>query len=273
MTGLKTFHPAIRWLWPAALLLGCGRPAETRPREAPPLREPLSVAAAANLRFAFEELETGFEQQHPNVDLEVTYGASGTFFAQLSQQAPFDIFFSADTRYPQQLVTERLAAEESSFVYARGRLVVWVPHTSPLDLETHGLAAVVDPAMRRIAIANPRLAPYGAAAEHALEELAADGQVQDRLVLGENMTQTAHFLETGAADVGIIALSLALSPQMKARGRYWEVPTEMYPPIEQAGVILGSSKNRGAAERLRAFVVGPEGRRILAMHGYSSPEE
>ena len=233
----------------------------------------VAVAAAANLKFAFDELESEFEQQHPKFDAVITYGSSGHFFAQLTQGAPFDIFFSADANFPQQLVERKLASEDSTFTYAHGRIVVWVRNESVLDLDRLGLHAVVDPSVRKIAIANPRLAPYGVAAQQALNSHGLYEEARDRFVLGENITQAAHFVESGAADVGILALSLAVAPRMQQNGRFWEIPADAYEPIQQAGVILNSSSRPQAAEMFRDFVTRPEGQAILARFGYSSPDE
>jgi molybdate transport system substrate-binding protein len=227
------------------------------------------VAAAANLQFAITEIETRFEQRHPELDLQVTLGSSGSLFAQLSQRAPFDIFFSADTVYPRRLVATGFVAEEDYFVYAQGRIVVWVRNDSSLDVERDGLSALLDPSVRKIAIANPQLAPYGAAARSALEKRGVYDQLRERLVLGDNLAQTAHFVESGAADAGIIGLALAVAPRMKARGRYAVIPGDAYEPIEQAGVVLAASDNAEAARLLRAFVTSEEGRKILQDFGYS----
>lgn len=265
---------SISGLWLILILtIGCAPRDASTPNADPPPREKLAVAAAANLKFAFEEIETAFERLHPQVDCEVTYGSSGNFFAQLSQKAPFDIFFSADTKAPQGLVEAGLASQADYFPYASGRIVVWVPNDSPLDLDALGIRAVIDPPVKKIAIANPRLAPYGAAAEEALQSLSVADEARDRIVLGENIMQTAHFVESGAADVGILALSLAVSPEMKQRGRYWEIPAEAHRPIDQAAVTPAHCQNRDAAIRLREFVTGPEGRAILARYGYQPPKD
>jgi molybdate transport system substrate-binding protein len=231
----------------------------------------IRVAAAANLKFAFDEIQSAFQTQHPDVKVQIIYGSSGSFFAQLSQRAPYDIFFSADTTYPQRLLDQGLVAEDGYFPYARGRIVIWVRQDSPLDLQQLGIEALVDPSAGKIAIANPKLAPYGQAAESAMKHLGVYNRCQDRLVFGENITQTAQFVESGAADIGIIALSLALAPPLKDRGRYWEIPVDAYEPLEQAGVLLSSSDRLPAARRLQAFVTGEEGQKILRQYGYSAP--
>lgn len=262
-------------------ICGCAPQAEqskstvTPKSEAPakPEAQKLNVAAAANLKFAFDAIETAFEQAHPEIDLVVTYGSSGSFFAQISQDAPFDIFLSADTSYPQKVVDQGLATQDSLFVYAVGRIVLWAPNNSPLDVQKLGLQAVVDPAVKKIAIGNPELAPYGKAAVAAMQHAGVYEAAKDRLVMGDNISQTAQFVESGAADLGFLALSLAVAPALKEKGRYFEIPAETYEPIEQAGVILSRSKSAAAANELRAFLLGTEGRKILTDFGYRAPGE
>jgi molybdate transport system substrate-binding protein len=135
------------------------------------------------------------------------------------------------------------------------------------------MKAVVDPSVKRLAIANPRHAPYGRAAEAALMEFGLYEEVQDRLVMGENVAQTAQFVESGAADAGIIALSLAMAPTMRDKGRYWIVPLEAYPRLEQGGVTMNWAQDRDAAQTLRKFLTGDDGRAILQRHGFLLPEE
>ncbi|HEV3262638.1 MAG TPA: molybdate ABC transporter substrate-binding protein [Gemmataceae bacterium] len=231
------------------------------------------VAAAANMKFAFDEVAAEFQKMYPQIKVTVTYGASGNFFAQLCNKAPFDVFLSADEDYPRELIGKGLAAENSQFVYAVGKIVVWVPNNSPLDLNMLGIRAVADPAVRKVAIANPRHAPYGRAAESAMKKLGVYEQVKDRLVLGDNVEQVAHFLHIGATDIGIVPLSLALAPAMREKGRYWVVPTDAYPPLAQAGVILSWAEDNEGAVSLRAFLTGTQGREVLERHGYDFPKE
>ncbi len=200
-------------------LLGCSRAGRKSPEE-PPVSI-LSVAAAADLRFVLDDIALEFQGKHPDIQVRVTYGSSGNFFAQLTNNAPFDLFLSADTDYPRRLIEQGLAARASAFVYAVGHLVVWVPRDSSLDIEKLGVQALLDPSARKIAIANPRHAPYGRAAEAALRTAGVYDRVRERLVYGDNVAQTAQFVQTGSADVGLIALSLALTPTMRASGRYW----------------------------------------------------
>src|SRR5262249_48753690 len=161
---------------------------------------------------------------------------------------------SADIDYPRKLINSGLALKESEFLYAVGHLVVWVPNDSNLDLDRLGIQAVVNPSVKKLAIANPKHAPYGRAAEAALKKFGVYDDVKDRLVLSDNIAQAAQFVETGSADVGIIALSLALSAAMREKGRYWRVPLDAYPRLEQGGVILTWVQDREATQALQAFM-------------------
>lgn len=238
-------------------------------KSVPQVRE-VRVAAASDLRFALEEMLAEFGKQHRDISVKRTYGSSGNFYAQLSNKAPFDVFLSADVEYPRKLIEQGLADKESEFIYARGEIVVWVPNDSKLDIET-GMRAMLDPAVRKIAIANPKHAPYGRAAESAMKSLGVYEQVQDRLVLGENVAQTAQFIESGAADIGIIALSLAAAPAMKDKGRYWRIPLDAFPRLDQGGIILNSAIDPEAAGLLRAFIISSEGQAILNRYGFDLP--
>jgi molybdate transport system substrate-binding protein len=227
------------------------------------------VAAAADLRFALDQAAAEFMTRNPDTKVIVTYGSSGNLYAQLANEAPFDLFLSADIEYPRKLVEQGRAVKGSEFVYAVGHLVVWVPTKSGLDLDRLGLAAVTDPAVRKVALANPKTAPYGRAAEAALKRQGLYEPAKDKLVFAENVAQAAQFTESGAADVGLIALSLAASPAMKDKGRYWPVPLDAYPRLEQGGVILTGAKEPEAAQSLRDFLTGPDGRAVLKRYGFT----
>lgn len=232
---------------------------------------PVRIAAASDLRFALGEIVARLRQVQPALDVQVTYGSSGTFFAQLVNGAPFDLFMSADTDYPKQLAARGLTLGGSEFTYAIGRLAVWVPAASPLDVEKNGLQVLVDPRVRHVSIANPATAPYGRAAEAAMRQAAVYDRVKPKLVLGENVAQALQFVQSGSADVGVVALSLAIAPTVKDSGRFWIVPLEMYPRMEQGGVILRSAARTDAARAVRAFLVGGEGRSILKRCGFFLP--
>ncbi|HEX5269878.1 MAG TPA: molybdate ABC transporter substrate-binding protein [Gemmataceae bacterium] len=243
----------------------------TRPGPPPRPQGAVRVAAAADLKFALDDAVTAFRARHPDIEVQVTYGASGNFYAQLSNRAPFDLFLSADIDYPRKLVEQGLADRDSEFLYAVGHLVLWVPNSSPLDVQGRGIDALLDPSIKKIAIANPKHAPYGRAAEAALKSLGVYDRVKEQLVLGENVAQAAQFAQTGAADAGVFALSLALAPPLRNDGRYWEVPPDAYPRLEQGGVILTWAQDRPAAEALRSFLTGDEGRAILKRYGFVLP--
>src|SRR5262249_50683948 len=147
------------------------------------------VAAAANLKSAFDEIAVEFQKEHPDVRVSVTYGSSGNFFAQIINRAPFELFLSAHVDYPRQLVEQGLAEKNAEFVYAAGQIVVWVSNGSKLDPEKSGIQVLADASVRKVAIANPKHAPYGRAAQAAMKHLGVFEKVQDRLVLGENIEQ------------------------------------------------------------------------------------
>jgi len=234
--------------------------------------EKLTVAAAADLQFALPELLSQFHAANPRVEVSAVYGASGNFYSQIPNGAPFDVFLSADIQYPRQLAQQGFAVADSLFTYAVGRLVVWVPSASTLDLQRLRIHVLESPAVKHVAIANPQHAPYGRAAEAALHSLGVYDRIAPKLVLGENIAQTLEFVQSGAADAGVVALSLVLAPKMRGQGRYWEIPPDAYPRLEQGGAILARARGSQAAARLRAFLLDAAGSRILNEYGFSAPE-
>jgi molybdate transport system substrate-binding protein len=231
----------------------------------------IAVAAAADLKFALDELVAEFRAHEPTYRVRVTYGSSGNFFAQLHNRAPFDLFLSADIDYPRRLANAGHALEDRVFLYAVGRLVLWTSQAS-LDVEQLGSRSLLAPSVRRIAIANPRHAPYGVAAVAALKSLDAFETAEPKLVYGENIAQAAHFVQSGAADLGVLALSLALAPPLREAGRYWEIPMEAYPRMEQGGIVLKWTKEAVAARAFRDFVLGAPGRAVLDRYGFLLPD-
>jgi molybdate transport system substrate-binding protein len=248
-----------------ALLASLALPARA---EAP--RRTISVAVAASLKDAAEELEKGFEAARPGVEVLVTLGASGTFFAQIRNGAPFDVFLSADRDYPLRMVAEKLGAAADERVYAFGKLVAWLPPGSTLDLEKRGLAALADPGVRRIAIANPAVAPFGRATEAAFKAAGVYGAVREKLVLGTSVAQAAQFATTGSVDVAFLPLSLTFGKELTA-GRVVPVAESLYPRIEQSGIVLAGAREPALARAFLAYVTGAEGRAILARYGYGLP--
>jgi len=226
----------------------------------------ITVAAAADLQFAMQDIGEQF-QKATGKNVKLIYGSSGNFFQQLQNGAPFDMFFSANLDY-----AKKLEAAGLNYQYAKGKIVIWVPKDSALDLSS-GLQSLLNPKIKKIAIANPQHAPYGQAAVAAMQKEGIYEKTKDKLVLGENISQTASFVVSGSADVGIVALSLALSPNMKDKGRYEEIPTNEYPPIEQACVILGSSKNKETAQQFLSFVKTPAIGETLRRYGFEVPPQ
>jgi molybdate transport system substrate-binding protein len=215
-----------------------------------------------------DELAREFATIRPRVEVAITAGASGAFFAQIRNGAPFDLFFSADRDYPRRLVEAGLGGPE--VVYAIGRLVVWTPPDSPLDLAGTGMRALAHPAVKKVAIANPTIAPYGRAAIAALEGAGIHSAVKDRLVFGQSVAQAAQFAASGAADAALIPLSLTLTPGL-AGGKTFVVPPASYPRQEQSALVLAAARDRPLAEAFLAFVTGPAGRAILLRSGYAVP--
>lgn len=236
----------------------------------PPIK--LVVAMAADLRFVEVELEQEFERLNPGIRLEPTFGSSGELFAQMMNQAPYDVFLSADQDYPQKLVAQRVAKADSFFRYAVGHIVLWVRNDSPLQVETAGAEILKDPRLNKFAIANPKTAPYGRAAAAALKQLGLYDELQSKLVLGKNVAQTAQFAESGAADAAVIGLSLASSREFAGKGKYWRFPADTYPRMDQAGVILEHTQHAVAARKFCDFLQSPPATEIFKKYGFGMPE-
>ncbi len=229
------------------------------------------VAAAADTKFAFDEIVEAFRRQRPEIEVRVTYGSSGNFYAQLSNQAPYDMFLSADLEFARRLIREGRAAADSEFLYGVGRLVVWVSRRSSIDVEKLGVEALRDPSVRKVAIANPAHAPYGRAAVTAMRNLGIYDKIKDRLVYGDSVMQAFQFVESSAADIGVVSYSLALAPQLRDKGRLWEIPLDAFPRQDQGGVILSWAQDRAAADALRNFMLSGDGKIILHRYGFETP--
>lgn len=246
------------------MVLGMGGPAAASGDE-------LTIAAASDLNFAFKKIVSDFEAS-TGTHVRLSLGSSGNFFSQIQHGAPYDLYFSADIRYPQKLEQTGHAVPGSLYKYAVGRIVVWTPKSIPVSVEKLGMDALLAPSIKKIAIANPKHAPYGRAAIASMEHFKIYDRVKDKLVLGENISQAAQFVESGAADIGIVALSLALAPAMKEAGQYWEIPAAAHPALEQGAVIVAGTKHQQAAKAFLDFLKGPEGRQVMASYGFVSPE-
>lgn len=230
------------------------------------------VAAAASLRAALPDLIAAFQSGRPGVRVEATYGSSGNLYAQASAGAPFDVLLAADDLYPARLVTDGRASPDGAFVYGVGRLVLWVPSGSALDVGK-GYAILDDERVRRIGIANARLAPYGAAAEAAMARAGVLERARPRLVVGENISQVAQYADTGMVDVAFLALSLAVVPPLLDHGQSMLIPATDHPALRQAGVVLADAADPEAAASFAAFLRTDAAAAILRRFGYEAPGE
>jgi molybdate transport system substrate-binding protein len=232
-------------------------------------QEQLTIAAAADLQPVMTVIAAQFEQE-TQTPVRLTFGSSGSFFSQIENGAPFDVFFSADMNYPQKLQADGVTAGPPT-PYAVGKIVLWAPNKSTVQV-SKGLSVLADNNVRKIAIANPIHAPYGEAAKAALQKLALWHAISPKLVIGENISQAAQFVQSGNADVGILALSLVLAPGMKGQGSYFEIPQELYPLLQQASVILKSSSHKEQAQDFTAFMKRPQSIILLKQYGFQVSE-
>jgi molybdate transport system substrate-binding protein len=229
----------------------------------------LTIAAAADLKFAMDEIVAAFREAHPDDRIDVIYGSSGKFHTQIQQGAPFDLYFSADIAFPRGLEEKGLSAGPTR-PYAIGRIVLW---SNVRDATQMTLRDLADPTIRKIAIANPRHAPYGMRAEEALRAVGLWDQLQGRIVQGENIAQTAQFVQTGNAEVGIIALALALNPTLAATGGYHLIDDALHEPLEQGFIITKRAENNALAHVFAEFMGESEARQIMIRYGFVLPGE
>jgi molybdate transport system substrate-binding protein len=229
----------------------------------------ITIAAASDLSEAMKEIAGNYEKA-TGCPVRVSTGSSGNFLSQIENGAPFDVFFSADIEYPKKLEAEGFAAPGNTVLYAVGKIVLWVRKDSRLDIN-QGLGVLRDHSVRKIAIANPQHAPYGRAAEQALRAAGLYEAVKDRLVLGENISQAAQFAESGNADAGILALSLAQSPPLKDEGRYSPIPEHLYTPIQQGAVVLRAAPNLQGARAFLDYIKTPAVAALLERYGFALP--
>jgi molybdate transport system substrate-binding protein len=231
----------------------------------------LTVAAAADLSAALQEIGDRYEKK-TGVHLKLSFGASGALTQQIQNGAPFDLFFSADMDYPRQLIAAGAAEQASLYQYAVGKLVLWVPADSTLDFDHKGINALLDPSVKKIAIANPQHAPYGRAAVAALKHTGVYDQIADRLVLGENVAQAAQFVESGNAQAGFVALAHAVAPGMRDKGKYWEVPADFYPPLAQGVIVISHSQHKKEAAEFLEYIKTQEAAELLRKFGFTVPQ-
>lgn len=231
----------------------------------------LRLAVASNLRFSMNEIVTAFEKVS-GLRLEVSYGASGNLLAQIIAGAPFDLFFSADEAMPLRLIEEGLGKPENYFIYGRGRIVLWVPHDSSIDIESFGMDALLHPSINKISIANPRHAPYGLAAIASLEYKALFERLEKKLVMGENVLHTAMFVKRGGAEIAILSYALALAGPLQQSGRYWLIPPDHHPALNQGGLILDRGQYQKEVQSLLHFIQTGPGLNILKKYGFFTEE-
>ena len=224
----------------------------------------VTVAAASDLKFAMDEIVAEFRREHSADLVEMVYGSSGKFRTQIAQGAPFDLYFSADIAYPKMLAEAGHAASEVES-YAIGRLVIW---SATVDASGMTLADLAAPGIKRVAIANPRHAPYGQRAEEALRAAGVWDAVRPKLVFGENIAQAAQFVQTGNADVGVIALALALNPELASMGGHALVPADLHQPLVQGFIITRRAEGNELARRFASHVRTAGSRAILTKYGF-----
>jgi len=232
----------------------------------------ITVAAAADLSAALQEVAGNYEKR-TGVTVKLSFGASGALTQQIQNGAPFDLFFSADMGYPRQLIAGGQADGATLYRYAIGRLVLWAPKDSPLDVERKGMDVLLDPSVKKISIANPEHAPYGRAAAAVLKHYGLYEKVSDRLVLGENISQAAQFVESGNAQVGFVALAHSIAPAMQGKGKYWVVPADAYPALDQGVVLISHLPHRQDAAAFLEYVKTAEVTSVLRRYGFSLPEQ
>jgi len=231
--------------------------------------EKITIAAAADLKFAMDEIVASFKETNAEDDVEVIYGSSGKFHTQIRQGAPYDLYFSADIAFLRALGQAGLAASEVK-PYAFGRIVLW---SAGMDASKMTLESLLDEKVTRIAIANPRHAPYGKRAEEALRAARLWEKVEPKLVYGENIAHTAQFVQSGNAQVGIIALALAVNPELSGKGGYWLIPDELHEPLEQGFIITKRAAGNVLAQRFSDYMGSNPARAVMRKYGFVLPGE
>ena len=231
--------------------------------------EKITAAVAANFKSAMGEIVTSFEQANPGDKVEVIYGSSGKLSTQIRQGAPYDLFFSADMGFPRALAELGLAASEVG-LYALGRIVLW---SSSMDASKMTLESLLDDKITRISIANPRHAPYGQRAEEALRAVGLWEKVEPKLVYGESIAHAAQFVQSGNAQVGIVALAQAVNPELAGKGGYWLIPDKLHPPLEQGFIITKRAEGSALAKRFADYMGSKPARAVMTKYGFVLPGE
>jgi molybdate transport system substrate-binding protein len=231
--------------------------------------EKITIAAAADLKFAMDEIVSAYKKANSADEIDVVYGSSGKFQTQIQQGAPYDLYFSADISFPRELAKSGFAASEVK-PYAVGRIVLW---STSMDASKMTLDSLADPKITRIAIANPQHAPYGKRAEEALRASGLWEKVEPRLVYGENIAHTAQYVQTGNAQVGVIALSLAVNPELSGKGGYYLIPDKLHAPLEQGFIITRRAEGNSLAKRFAGYMGGKPARAVMTKYGFVLPGE
>lgn len=229
--------------------------------------EKIIVVAAADMKFAMEEIIVDFNKNHPGNDVQIIFGSSGKAHTQIQQGAPYDIFFSADVAFPQNLVKKGMAVPEIR-PYAIGRIVLW---STSMDATKMTLESLTDPKITRIALPNPAHAPYGKRAEEALRAMGLWDRLKPKFVYGEDMIQTTQFVQTANAQVGIISLSFALNPVLSNMGGYKLIPDKLHHPLDQAYVITKLGSKKPLAKTFAEYMSSKPVRAIMIKYGFVLP--
>jgi len=229
--------------------------------------EKINIAAAADLKFAMDEIVAKFREANAKDDVDVIYGSSGKFYTQIQQGAPYDLYFSADIAFPRELAKSGFSFSEV-MPYAFGRIVLW---SATMEANKMSLDSLASSKISHIAIANPKHAPYGKRAEEALRASRLWERVEPKLVYGENIAHTAQFVQTGNAQVGIIALSLALNPALANKGGYWLIPDTLHAPLEQAFIITKRAQGNDLAKKFADYMRSSATRTIMTKYGFVLP--
>jgi len=230
-----------------------------------PAAEEVRIAVATNFLSTVKEIVVKFERDIGHTAV-VSSGSSGKLYAQIRNGAPFDVFFSADVTRPRLMEKEGLAVEGSRFTYAVGRLTLWSPHSTLVTGD--GKPVLSNSSFTHLAIANPKTAPYGAAAKTTLQALGLWKHMKGRIVRGENIGQTFQFVFSQNAQLGFVALSQVLDPKINGTGSRWDVPVNLHAPLRQQAVLLVRGQNNKAAQAFLDYVKGPKARKIIERFGY-----
>jgi len=227
-----------------------------------------TIAAAADLRFALDEIIASYKKTSPIIKIEAIYGSSANLYQQLSNQAPFDIFFSADISYADKLFNQNLTTSKPK-KYAVGSIVLWSENKDV----SKGIEILKSSTIKKISIANPDHAPYGKRAAECLKYYKIYELVQSKIVKGENVSQAAQFVLTGNADIGIIALSLALSPEMSSKGKCFIIDTKSYSKLDQAYVVMKKSAANKDIKKFLKYIETDPAQKIFKKYGFKIPTD